>query len=93
MSDMFFIPTLKAFLKEKGEIYTVRRFKYVTHECDVEGVGRCDRHFIKRVNIQDDLACYIDASGFALQSQWWKTVRHFIKPGEDMFLFRVVVKR
>ena len=84
---------LKTFLKEHGEIYTVRRFNYRTRLCDVEGVGRCDRRLIRRVTAPIDLDPYVALSGFSSRLDWWTAIRRFVVPGEAMFLFKVVIKR
>jgi len=93
MSDMSFMLPLAKFLKEKGEIYTVRSFNYRTRQCDVEGVGRCDRRLIKRVYTGKDLAPYVYLSGFTTIEEWYIQLRKFIHPREGAFLFKVVVKK
>lgn len=93
MSIMSFIPDLKTFLGERGEIYTVRHFNYRTRQCDVEGIGCCDRRLIRRVNSPIDLDPYVPLSGFSSREDWWSVIRRFIGPPEDMFLFKVVIKR
>ena len=90
---MSFLPALQAFLKEHSEIYTVRHFNYRTRSCDVEGVGRCDRRLIMRVNSPADLDPYVLLSGFQTRQDWWSMIRRFVSPGDDMFLFKVVIKR
>jgi len=93
MSDMSFLPMLKSFLRERGEIYTVRHYNYRTRLCDIEDIGRCDRRLIRRVNAPVDLDPYVSLSGFPSRQDWWAAVRRFVGPGEDMFLFKVVIKR
>jgi len=93
MGDMSFLPTLKAFLKEHGAIYTVRHYNYRTRQCDVEGVGCCDRKLIRRVNSPIDLDPYVPLSGFSSREDWWSAIRRFVGPGEDMFVFKVVIKK
>ena len=93
MGNMAFLPALRTFLREHGEIYTVRHYNYRTRLCDVEGVGRCDRQLIKRINAPTDLDSYVSLSGFSTPRDWWTALRRFVSPGEDMFLFKVVVKR
>jgi len=90
---MSFLPTLKVFLKEHGEIYTVRHFNYRTRLCNVEGVGRCDRKLIRRVTAPIDLDPYVLLSGFSTRLDWWAAIRRFVGFEEDMFLFKVVVKK
>ena len=93
MSNMSFLPDLKAFLKEHGEIYTVRHYNYRTRQCDIEGIGRCDRRLIMRVTAPIDLDPYVPLSGFQTRQDWWSMIRRFVKSGDDMFLFKVVIKR
>ena len=84
---------MKSFLKEHGEIYTVRRFNYRARQCDVEDVGRCDRRLIRRVNSPIDLDPYVPMSGFSSREDWWTEIKRFAGFAEDMFLFKVVIKR
>ena len=93
MSDMSFLPTLTAFLKEKGEIYTVRHFNYHSRVCNVEDVGRCDRRLISRVSAPIELEPYVSQSGFNSLLEWETAIRKFIKPTDDRFLYKVVVKK
>ena len=93
MSTMSFLPNLKTFLREHGEIYTVRRYAYRTRQCDVEDVGCCDRRLIMRVNSPIDLDPYVLLSGFQTRQDWWSAIKRFVGPVEDMFLFKVVIKR
>lgn len=93
MSDMQFMPQLKRFLFENGAIYTVRRFRYVTTEVYVEGIGRCKRTLIRYISSKDQLVNYVERSGFGSVEEWWTVVRKFIPVGTDMWLFKVVVKR
>jgi hypothetical protein len=93
MSDMSFLLPLATFLKEKGEIYTVRHYNYRTRTCDVEGVGRCGRRLIARIYTWEQLLPYVPLSGFSTVADWWRQINKFIQPGEDKFLFKVVVKK
>lgn len=93
MSEMQFMPRLRDFLKQNGAIYTVRRYRYMTTEVDVEGVGRCKRRLIRRISSSSQLSNYVTQSGFASAEHWWIAIRKFIPTGSDMWLFRVVVKK
>lgn len=93
VNSMSFLSNLKTFLREHGEIYTVRRYNYQTRQCDVEGVGCCNRRLIMRVSSPKDLDPYIPLSGFQTRRDWWSMIQRFVKPGDDMFLFKVVIKR
>lgn len=90
---MQFLPKLRNFLSESGSIYTVRRYKYLTTEVYVGGVGRCKRTLIRRISDVDELSDYVAQSGFDSVDEWWKMINRFIPTGGDMYLFKVVVKR
>ena len=91
---MRFLPKLLDFLNQHGTIYTVRRYKYLTTEVYVEGVGRCKLSLIRCVSNRDELAYYVVGSGFDSVDEWWAAIRKFIPMrGADMWLFKVVVKK
>ena len=94
---MQFLPKLRDFLYRKGGIYTVRRYRYSTTEVYVEGVGRCKRRLIRYISslqpYREQLSSYVEQSGFASVDEWWVAIHKFIKVGEDMWLYKVVVKK
>ena len=93
MSDMAFTVPLAKFLKARGEIYTVRKFRYSTRECYIEGVGCCDRRLIRRITAPIELEPYVDLSGFSSLRDWEGKIHNFIKPTDDRFLYKVVIKK
>jgi len=89
---MSFLPELKAFLKENGLIYTVRKYKMVDAYVQVEGVGECHRIPIGEVKSKEDLVPYVEWSGFLTVDAWWKKIKGFIPNEEDTkYLYRVLV--
>jgi len=93
MSVMQFLPDLKKFLSEKGAIYTVRHYKYLTTEVYVEDVGLCKRTFLRRILNKEQLVNYVAWSGFDSLEQWWRAIQRFIPTGGDMWIFKVVVEK
>jgi hypothetical protein len=89
---MSFLPELKAFLKENGLIYTVRKYRMVDAHVEVEGVGQCHRVPIKEISSKEDLLLDVKFSGFPTVEDWWKKIREFIpRVGDPKYLYRVSV--
>jgi hypothetical protein len=89
---MSFLPELKAFLKENGLIYTVRKYRMVDTYVEVEGVGQCHRILIKEISSKEDLLPYVRFTGFSTVEDWWKKIREFIpRAGDPKYLYRVSV--
>lgn len=74
MAEMSFFPTLKTFLENNGEIYTLRKYRYNDHLCLVAGVGGCERVCVEQGVVNSTmLEKYVSKSGFADAGQWFKT--------------------
>lgn len=99
-SQMSMIQQLTKFLNAKGEIYSVRKFKYTTDECYVHAVGNCKRQLI----YEFDLSCKIDEgeniqmllfylswSGFDNITDWLVMIRKFvdINNTDALYLYRI----
>ncbi len=91
MPTMQFFPELKDFLREKGLIYTVRRFKMVRANVLILKVGGCLRDPIKQVYRIEDVAEYAEVSGFPTAEDWWKKLQSIIPRGAPMYLYKVSV--
>ena len=89
---MNFIPELKSFLKEKSEIYTVRKYDLRDECIEVEGTGWCNRIKFSKVLDKAELLPYVPLSGFPTLSLWWEKILHFI-PHKDSpkYLYHVTV--
>jgi len=95
MAEMHFLPDLTRFLRDREEIYTVRRFRYQTHLCYVPNVGACERKMV-RANVQssEDLADHYLLSGFKSAEEWWKKIQAINKgKGKSLFMYHVRVTR
>lgn len=93
MTRMSFMPELKKFLLENGLIYTVRKYRMVKADVEVEGVGVCLRAPIGTISSQEDLLPYVENSGFPSVKDWWDKIRHFVPDKENtLYLYLVEVK-
>ena len=94
MADMEFMIPLMNFLREHGEIYTVRAYAYGRPDCNVVGVGPCRRELIAVSNVRD-LAQnrYVALSGFDTVLEWREAISKFIKGNKTAFLYKVEVKK
>lgn len=91
MRVMSFIPELTSFLKATGAIYTVRRYDMAAAEVEVEGVGKCSRVPLGKVDNKDALVPYVKGSGFDTLEAWWSKIKYFIPVSSDsMFLYWVM---
>lgn len=87
---MSFLPQLRAFLKSRGVIYTVRKYRLPDGDVEVLDVGKCRRTFVGVVT-KDDLAPYVGDSGFYSVESWWQKIKFFV-PGDDtLYLYKVEV--
>lgn len=91
MSNMDFLPRLKDYLRDHGLIYTVRKYKYDSSTCEVEGVGLCKRELVKQITELSELKPYVSQSGFSTMAGWSVRIRGFINSHAEMYLYRVVV--
>jgi len=89
MTLMSFLPELKNFLRGSGCIYTVRKYKMIEKDVEVDGIGTCHRTPLGGVSSLEDLEDYYQMSGFATAKDWWEKIRYFIPPGSPMYLYRV----
>ena len=92
-SEMSFISSLRAFLRVRGFIYTVRKYLYTSPGgfTEVEGVGRCKRTFVTQLKSTTELVLYVPFSGFEDIVSWQVAIGKFIKTGEAMYLYKVEV--
>ena len=93
MTEMRFLPFLRDFLREKREIYTVRKYKMDLRNVVVADIGICRRIPLGEVVGKIELLEYTRLSGFATLQDWWDKIQQFI-PYSDMkmYLYHVVVK-
>ena len=90
---MSFMPELKEFLLRNGLIYTVRKYKMVRADVEIDRVGLCDRFPLGKVSSQEDLLPYVENSGFQSVEDWWSMVRHFVPDREsNLYLYKVEVR-
>jgi hypothetical protein len=66
-----FLPSLQAFLREHGRIYTLRAYKRSGSLTVVPNVGRCSVRIVKRVVTINDLKPFVDMSGLPSVELWW----------------------
>lgn len=86
----FDVKCVKACLVEKGKVFTVRAWGDYAKESivEVEGVGKCKKIRIGVVKCKDDIARYVNLSGFGSVDEWWNKVLSF--GAQEGFLFLVV---
>jgi len=93
LTKMAFMPMLKQFLLDHGEVYTVRRFKMAEKDVEVKDVGLCHRTPIMSITSKEQLESYIGLSGFSTVQAWWSKILYFIPSKEDpKYLYHVVRK-
>ena len=78
MGVMSFLPELKRFLLEHGEIYTVRRYRMAEACVEIDGVGKCRRVPLGKVSDMSQLEQFVAASGFDTVEAWWTKILSFI---------------
>jgi hypothetical protein len=88
--QMQFIPELRHFLRDYGEIYTVRKYDMTAAEVEVEEVGLCRRIPLGRIYGIQQLGPYLHLSGFYTLEAWWTKIGQFIPQMDSMFLYHVV---
>lgn len=87
---MRFLPELKQFLLDHGEIYTVRKYKMVQNLVVIEGVGVYLRIPLGTVTKEEDLEPYVLLSGFPTTQAWWEKILTFIPRRWDVkYLYHV----
>lgn len=74
---MNLLPELIAFLRDNRRLYTVRKELYSTTYADVPDFGRISRRYIAEVRKVDDLAPYVQYSGFSDVRTWWRRIKQF----------------
>lgn len=97
----FDIPCVKNFLKENGFVFTVRSYNSKDSFVPVEGIGKCWRKKIHRIDNELNLVPYLYLSGFTegacfhpksdidYLNKWWQTIEKFCK-GKPKYLYLVV---
>jgi len=91
MANMKFdVKCVKECLINAGRVFTVRAWRGYAVESfvDVEGVGKCKKIRIGEVSSKNDLASYVNLSGFGSVDEWWQKVQSF--GAQKGFLFLVV---
>lgn len=87
---MMLMPELGQFLIKNGFIYTVRKYKMIEKEVDVDGVGLCLRRPRGQIFDKKELEWCAKYSGFDSLDDWWKKIRQFIPNKRDpMYLYCV----
>lgn len=101
MKMRFDIKEVKNFLKENGFVFTVRGFDMEDKFVEVEGIGKCWRKKIYKIDNQLNLFPYLYLSGFTggiclhrspdicYLDEWWQTIEKFCK-GKPKWLYLVV---
>jgi hypothetical protein len=75
---MHFLPGLRKFLNEHGEIYTVRRYRMGAANVTIDGVGVCRRTPMGVIHDMEQLRPYVALSGFGTVEDWWEKILSFI---------------
>ena len=57
----------------------------------VEGIGRCKRTPLGKVQVREELGSYVHLSGFKSLEDWCDKINEFITPGQDRWLYRIEV--
>lgn len=92
MPSMSFIPELKAFLRERKVIYTVRKYKMGLAVVEVDGIGKCKRIPIGLIKSKDELGDYVRLSGFSSVDAWWAKIKYFIPNSTDTkYIYKVEI--
>jgi hypothetical protein len=96
MSKMeFAVGCVRECLLRQGRVFTVRsylvegRFGRIVA---VDGIGLCWRELVGQVNCKDDLAKFVEFSGFTSVDDWWNKVVQFCG-SKDKWLYKVCVYR
>ena len=69
-------------LQDAGTVYSARGYLMKSKDIWVDGVGLCNRKFLKKINQASDLRPYLASSGFISIDDWWKDIQRFTK-GRD----------
>jgi len=87
---MAFIPELQDYLRKRGFIFTVRKYKMTDAYVMVKGVGKCHRIPLGEVKSRLDLVPFGWKSGFDTIDDWWDKIRQFIPDTTvPMYLYSV----
>jgi len=90
-TEMRFLSFLKDFLRENGEIYTVRKYKMDEREVEIIGVGTCKRIPVGIITNREQLEPYVSKSGFSKLEDWVDRILYYIPNKDDTkYLYHVV---
>lgn len=75
----FDVACVRACLVKNKKVYTVRTWegRGEVSRVEVDGIGVCIKKRIRRVISKEDLAEYLDLSGFSSIEDWWAKIRSF----------------
>ncbi len=86
----FDVKCVRECLISAGRVFTVRSWRGYAVESfvDVEGVGKCKKIRIGEISRKEDIARYVNLSGFGSVDEWWQKIEAF--GAQKGFLFLVV---
>ena len=90
MSKMSFnVSCVRKFLEEVGVVYSVRRYELRgSSKVEVDGVGVCERRFVREVKRLEDIKGVSGWSGFEDVKEWLEVILSMYKD-KRKFLYRV----
>ena len=85
----FNVGCVRKFLEEVGVVYSVRRYELRgSSKVVVEGVGVCERRFVREVKRLEDIKGVSGWSGFLDVKEWLEVILKMYK-SKRKFLYRV----
>ena len=92
MTRMAFLPELRDFLRDKGEIYTVRKYRMMHADVEIEGLGTYRRTYLGRVFNRGQLEPYVLLSGFTTSQRWWAMIQKLSHGSSNLYLYHITKK-
>jgi len=93
MRMLFNVARVRQLLKEKGKVYTVRKFADYDLIVFVKDIGVCKTERVIRVNRWDELKDFVAESGFETLGEWIEAIEGFgCKEGKS-YLYEVCIKQ
>jgi len=88
----FDVRCVKDCLNNKGVVFTVRKWRaYSENEVVwVDGVGRCLKQRMRKIEGKDDLKNIVKLSGFESVEDWWKAIERFGATNGWLYMVKVL---
>ena len=93
MRMAFNAPRVRQFLKEKGKVYTVRKFGDYNPTVLVEGIGTSKTKQVMQVNKWNDLKDFVAESGFETLDEWIEAIKSFGCEEGKSYLYEVRIEQ